>query len=376
VFLEKVVGLFVQDEIRVSSRLSASIGLRYDWQNYLHDHNNFGPRGSMAFAPAADGRTVIRAGAGIFYDRTGPRPIQDVLRYDGVRQLRFVIDNPSYPNPFLPGQTLSSEPPSTVQFAPDVVIPWMLQASVGIERQLRKDTSASITYIRSRGFDQFRSRDVNAPPPPLFAVGPDPTRGVVRQLESAGKFVANSLQFTLRGKVSRFVSTQAQYTLSKAMNDTSGINWMPPNSYDLSHEYARSDFDQRHRVDLLGTVNPGSLFNIGVALALYSGRPYSITTGRDDFNTGVANARPAGVPRNSAQGPAYADLDLRWSRDLFFDAAKKGAGPTATLGVDAFNVVNRVNYSSYVGTLTSPFFGTAVTALPPRRLQLSLRMRF
>jgi TonB dependent receptor len=376
VFLEKVVGLFVQDEIRVSSRLSASIGLRYDWQNYLHDHNNFGPRGSMAFAPAADGRTVIRAGAGIFYDRTGPRPIQDVLRYDGVRQLRFVIDNPSYPNPFLPGQTLSSEPPSTVQFAPDVVIPWMLQASVGIERQLRKDTSAGITYIRSRGFDQFRSRDVNAPPPPLFAVRPDPTRGVVRQLESAGKFVANSLQFTLRGKVSRFVSTQAQYTLSKAMNDTSGINWMPPNSYDLSHEYARSDFDQRHRVDLLGTVNPGSLFNIGVALALYSGRPYSITTGRDDFNTGVANARPAGVPRNSAHGPAYADLDLRWSRDLFFDAAKKGAGPTATLGVDAFNVVNRVNYSSYVGTLTSPFFGTAVAALPPRRLQLSLRMRF
>jgi hypothetical protein len=172
------------------------------------------------------------------------------------------------------------------------------------------------------------------------------------------------------------VNTQAQYTLSKALNDTAGINWMPPNRYDLSHEYARSDFDQRHRLDVLGTISPGSLFNVGVALALYSGRPYSITTGHDDFNTGTANARPVGVPRNSAEGPGYADLDVRWSRDLFFDTAKKNAGPTVNVGIDAFNVLNRVNYSNYVGTLTSPFFGTAVAAQPPRRLQLSLRARF
>jgi outer membrane receptor protein involved in Fe transport len=65
-FLEKVVGLFVQDEIRITPRLSATLGLRYDWQNYFHDNNNFGPRGSIAFAPPADGRTVIRAGAGVF----------------------------------------------------------------------------------------------------------------------------------------------------------------------------------------------------------------------------------------------------------------------------------------------------------------------
>ena len=39
------------------------------------------------------------------------------------------------------------------------------------------------------------------------------------------------------------------------MNDTSGVNWMPPNSYDLSLEYARADFDQRHRFDFIGTFN-------------------------------------------------------------------------------------------------------------------------
>jgi outer membrane receptor protein involved in Fe transport len=375
-FLEKVVGFFIQDEIRLSPKVSASLGLRYDWQNYFHDNNNLGPRGSIAFAPAADGRTVIRAGAGVFYDRSGPRPIQDILRYDGVRQLRYVIVNPGYPDPLQAGQTLSSEPPGTVRLAPDIVIPWMLQYSASVERQLRRSTSASVTYIGSRGFDQFRSRDINAPVPPLFASRPDPTRGVVREIESAGKMVANSLQFSLRGQLTRFFNTQAQYTLSRTMNDTSGINWMPPNSYALSQEYARADFDQRHRFDLLGTLSPGSLFNLGVALALYSGRPYSVTTGYDDFNTGVANARPVGVPRNSREGPGYADLDLRWSRDLFFDRTKKGDGPASTFGVDAFNILNRVNYINYVGTLTSPFFGRAVAAQPPRRLQLSLRMRF
>ena len=159
------------------------------------------------------------------------------------------------------------------------------------------------------------------------------------------------------------------------MNDTSGVNWQPPNSYDLSLEYARADFDQRHRFDFIGTFNQGSWANLGVALALYSGRPYSITTGHDDFDTGTANARPAGVARNSAEGPGYADLDLRWSKELFLRGAQK-SGPGLTIGVDAFNLLNRVNYSRYVGTLTSPFFGQAISSQPARRVQLSLRFRF
>jgi hypothetical protein len=320
-----VIGFFVQDEIRVSPRMSASLGLRYDWQNYFHDDNNLGPRGSFAFAPNADGRTVIRGGAGLFYDRTGPRRTQELIRYNGIRQLRYVITNPGYPDPFAAGQSLATEAPSVMQLAPGIELPMTVQYSLGIERQLAKSTSASVTYTGTRGFHQFLSRDINAPLPPLFAARPDPTRGVVREIESTGKLVGNSVQFTLRGQVSRFVNTSVQYTLSETKNNTAGITWMPPNSYDLSLEYAHADFDQRRRFDLLGTVNPGSWVNLGVALALYSGRPYSLTTGRDDFNTGIANARPPEVPRNSLEGPGYADLDLRWSRDLFFNRTTAAA---------------------------------------------------
>jgi outer membrane receptor protein involved in Fe transport len=379
VFLEKVLGAFAQDEIRVRPDLTVVMGLRYDWQNYFRDADNVSPRASIAFAPGNGGRTVIRSGVGLFYDRSGPGPIQDLLKYDGTHLQRYVVTNPGYPSAFAAGQALAAEAPGIVTFAPGIIVPSSLQYSVSLERRLRKGTSASVTYTGTRGYDQFRSRDVNAPLPPLYLARPNPAYSVIRQIESEGRARVNSVQFTLKGQFAPRSTGSVQYTLSKAMNDTSGVTWMPPNSYDLSLEYARADFDQRHRVDFIGTFNSGSWANLGVALALYSGRPYSIVTGSDDFNTGTANARPPGVGRNSAEGPGYADLDLRWSRELWLRGGKGAAakaGPGATLGIDAFNVLNRTNYARYIGTLTSPFFGQAIAAQPARRLQLSLRFKF
>src|SRR5262245_4852499 len=64
-FLEKVVGLFARDEIRVSGNLTLDLGLRYDWQNYFHDGDNFAPRFSFAYAPDQSHKTVLRGGAGV-----------------------------------------------------------------------------------------------------------------------------------------------------------------------------------------------------------------------------------------------------------------------------------------------------------------------
>ena len=103
VFLEKVLGGFVQDEFRSLPNLQISIGVRYDWQNYFHDKNNFSPRLSMAYAPGKSKKTVIRTGGGFFYDRTGPGPIFDLLRYDGNQLRQYLITNPLFPDPSQPG---------------------------------------------------------------------------------------------------------------------------------------------------------------------------------------------------------------------------------------------------------------------------------
>jgi hypothetical protein len=117
-----------------------------------------------------------------------------------------------------------------------------------------------------------------------------------------------------------------------------------------------------------------------MTVALASGRPYSLTTGHDDNNDTIANDRPDGVRRNSLQGPGAATLDLRWSKEFHLKAAKKGTkrdeGPAVTLGLSAFNALNRVNYTGYVGNQSSPFFGLPVAARPARRVQLNVNFSF
>jgi hypothetical protein len=383
VFLEKVIGGFVQDEFRVRPNFSISAGLRYDWQNYFHDNNNFSPRLAFAFAPGKTRTTVIRGGAGFFYDRTGPQPIFDLLRYDGQRLRRFVITDPVYPEP---ADVSGAQATSVTRLDPTVKIPYTVQYGIGVERQLRKSTALTLNYFGIRGVDMFRSRDVNAPAPPFYLARPNPTFSVVRQIESSADLQSHALEIGLRGNVTGYFNGMIQYALGRAYNSVgtgntgggriTGINVFPADNYNLSGEWARADYDQTHRFNLLGTFTPGKLFNLGIAVSLYSGSPYSLTTGRDDNRDGLANDRPAGVRRNSLQGPGYADLDLRWSRNFYFTPAKRDKGPTATIGVDAFNVLNRVNYTAFVGNLSSPFFGKAVAAQPPRRLQMGLRFRF
>lgn len=375
VFLEKNIAGYVQDEWRPRPDLSLTAGVRYYWQNYFGDKPyNFAPRLSYAWAPGRSRKTVIRGGAGMFYDRTGPGPIWDLLRFDGLHLLKYLVENPPFPDTIGNG-LLNPAAPSIVTLDPRVRIPYSIQYSSGVEREVAKGTTLSVNYVGTVFVSSFRSRDINAPLPPSYSMRPDLAFGQIRQMESAGRGISNALEVTLRGNVTHYFSGMAQYTLSKSLNDTGGITWFPADNNTLAGEWARADFDQRHRFNLLGGINPGKLFNLGVGLTVSSGKPYSETTGLDAYGTGLANARPPGVARNSLEGPAYVQLDLRWSKDFFLTHARD-KGPVATIGVDAFNVFNHTNDVSFIGTLSSPFFGQAVAAYPPRRMQLSLRFKF
>jgi hypothetical protein len=374
-FLQKDFGLFVQDNILLRANLSVGLGLRYDRQSYLGDNNNVAPRFSFAFAPDKKRKTVLRGGAGIFYDRTGIGPIADRLRFDGLRLRQVSISNPGFPDPLSSGGVLAAQPSSIVRFAPDIREPYTLQMGFGIERQLSKSLTATANYINTRGIKLFRSRNINAPVPP-FLLAPDPDIGVLRQIESSAHSQAHALELILRGKLSRFFNGTVQYTLGRAYNNTGGINSLPANSYDLSGEWSRADFDERHRFNLLGTIKAGEWFNLGLALSLTSGRPYSLTTGRDDNRDSVANDRPIGVRRNTLQGPGAVTFDLRWSKTFPLKRSKKEEAPAIAIGVDGFNVINRTNYVGFVGNLSSPFFGLPVASRPARRIQLTLGFRF
>ncbi len=375
-FWENIVGTFVLDEIRVKPALSLSLGLRHDWQNYFHDNFNFAPRFGFAYAPGKARKTVIRGGAGMFYDRTGPQPISDFLRFDGTTLRRFVIPNPGFPNPLANGQTLNAQPNSVVRLDPQVVIPTTAQYGVGLERQLQKSLTLAVNYIGSRGVNLFRSRDVNAPLTAPFTTRPNLNYSFIRQIESTARSVSNALEISLRGKVSKYFNGTAQYVYGYARNDTGGVASFPASSYDLASEWGRADYDFRHRFGMKGSFNVRDYFDLGMSLELMTGAPYSLTTGRDTNGDSFALDRPAGVRRNTLQGPGLAQLDLRWSREFKLGTAKKDKAPALAVRADAFNVLNRVNFAGFVGNRSSDFFGQPVAARPVRRMQFGLSISF
>jgi hypothetical protein len=375
-FLEKMISAFVEDDIRLKPNFSLYLGVRYYWQNYFHDvPHNFAPRMSFAYAPTTKSKTIIRGGAGMFYDRTGPSPIGDLLHFNGVNLLRFIVESPQATYP-INSTVLSTIPVSLVTLDPRTRIPFILQYSIGVEQQITKKSTFSAVYIGTRGVDSFRSIDANAP---VFIGGayvpPNPALGQVRQLQSEGYLKGNALELTFRGKPSKYFSGQIQYTLSRTDNNTSGITYFPANSYDPNTDWGRSDNDRLHKFDLLASTQPTRFFTLGAALSLYSGKPVNITTGADDNHDGILNARPPGVLRNSMAGPGTIELDLNLSHDFPLSKEKKEA-KVISVSLNSFNVLNHPNYVTYIGTQSSPLFGQPVAAQPPRRMQVDLQFKF
>ncbi len=181
-------GFFFHDEWRPRSNLTISLGLRYERESILADENNFGPRVSFAWDPFNSGKTVIRAGGGIFYNRVLLRTIDDftlgqqqlfidtnALRDPATSRLlsaderrAFIAANLRFP------ATLAPDSPLVKQFGvhntafsrrldPELRIPESYQASLGFERNLGGGFSFETSYSFNRGIHLWREFNANAP---------------------------------------------------------------------------------------------------------------------------------------------------------------------------------------------------------------------
>jgi hypothetical protein len=308
------LGLFAEDQWRVRSNISLNLGLRYETQNSIHDRADFAPRIGFAWGlgHGKTAKTVLRAGFGTFYDRFEESYVLGAKLLNGVNQIQYLVTNPDF-FPTVPSvselqQITSSTLASAVdQIDPGLRAPYTLQSAVGIERQLSKAATVSVTYLNSHGVHQFMMRNINAPLPGTYVycssgdtsctssagVRPYGNVGNIYQYESSGLFNQNQLTSNFNVRVGAKLSLFGFYSLSYADSNTAGAASFPSDSYDVRLDYGRAAYDVRHRLFLGGSFSLPRGFRVSPFMMASSGTPFNITTGEDLNGDSVYNDRPA-----------------------------------------------------------------------------------
>jgi len=301
------VGLFAQDDWKINSNMTLSLGLRWEWQTGISDHSDFAPRVGFAWGLKRHknaAKTVIRAGFGMFYDRFPETLLLEAERLNGIAQQEYLIPSPNfYPN--IPSiATLRSESSATplrYEIDPHFRAPYIMQSALSIEQQVSKNATVSLTYLNSHGLHQLITNDINAPEGVFPVVDPQtanrplgPGTGDVYDYQSTGLFNQNQLIGNFNLRLSNKLSLGGFYTLSYADANTNGNNGgliMDP--YDIRQDYGRAPFDVRDRLVLIGNWNLPRRFTLSPFVVASSGTPFNVTVSQDLFGTGTFNARPA-----------------------------------------------------------------------------------
>jgi hypothetical protein len=395
-------------------------------QSYIDDRLNLMPRLGLTWNPGGS-RTAIRGGYGIFYDWYEANLHDQTIRVNGELQRDLLILDPGYPDP-AGGVAAEVLPGGRVQADPNLKMPYVQQASIGVERPIGEFLTLQSSYQWQRGHNQLRSRNINAPDE--FGVRPDPSAGTVTQMESTGRMASDRLTFNANYRIpQRNIFFNVGYTLSEVKNHANNATSLPANSRDPDAEWGPSSQDIRHRVFTTVNYTFPLAIRANISNQYSSAAPYTITTGSDNNRDGVSNDRPDGVGRNTERSHSRFDTNLRVTRNFGFGGPRTvdggaggagragGAGPggggrpggpqggggrggpqgggarggggdrgggqggndqrfTMEFYTQASNLFNRVNYGNFSGNLRSPFFGRPSSAAQARRVEVGMQFRF
>ena len=393
------LALFVENTWKAKPNLTVDLGLRYEMQNNIRDHGDFAPRIAVAWSPKwSQQKFVLRGGVGLFYDRFALANTLTSLRYNGITQQQYVVNNPSFYPTIPSGSSLASSLSGQViqQTAPNLRAPYLMQTMISVERQLPAHTVLSISYSNSHGLHQLRSLDINAPASPG---GPYPmdNSNPVFQAQSTGLYNQNLLIANVTSQMTKDISLFGSYTYGKTMNNTDGLSTFPANPYSMTGEYSPASTDVRNFETFGGTIQSFWKTTWSPLLTARSGPPFNITVGRDLYGTTLFNGRPGIatdpskpgliqtsyglldpsptlgetiLPRNSGRGPGSVQFNMRLSKTFGFGSFKPTAGTpenkqdekpryALVFTLQMRNLLNHNNPGPIIGNIASPLFGKA-----------------
>ncbi len=430
------LGWWVQDDWKVSPRLTLNLGLRYDNDLGIFDpdltlksgvqtpHYNdnllFQPRVGFAWDLNGTRKTVIRGGAGLFYADIQANATIDGQIFNGQTTISPSVTatatspiNLAAPFGSVTGaQFLSGAVPVVAQsiqpLGPNVHTPYSLQLSIGLERQLSKTWTLTADYAHFRIYHDWERTDSNVffNPATGYLTNPSlgrPNSNFAGILNFTTPAAAGSLDDTFQmGVQHRFAqnfSVSGSFTLAHLKDSTTGAFYYPNNQMDLNSEWATSPDNQTATL----TVAASYLWKWGINLSgsfhFGSGQNFQVTSSQNPFNaTGVtsrlflANAAYYGSPSNITSetigGVAY-DLVKRDSLvGNPIEIVNMRISKTFSLKdrirfipmVEAFNLFNHSNFGTYNTVVNVSSYGlpaqNADLAYAARMLQFAGRIEF
>jgi hypothetical protein len=390
-------GFYVQDTFRALPQLTLEMGLREDFQVYPQPAENpafpltgqypnqflrVAPRFGFAWQPAS--KTVVRGGFGMFYTNMNGLNYRNAVVSNGLATQQSSVNatydagapsqqTPTFPD-ILPGNSpLFAASPDISLVSPQFRAPYILQASLQIEREIFENTTLTLGTMWNHGLHILSGSayDLNLNPlqgtttyvvcPPNTATLPcsgssmtlpnmdnglltegrvNPNLGQINELISPAQNYYNSFFVQLQRRMSRGLSLQFSYTFAKSiMLDGMDFN----NQFDFSNTHAPSLLDQRHRVSVAAVYQPRleRLTSSGRGRALLSGWTLSSIM---DFSSGRPYAgllSPACTSSTLSFGNcdgASGNLnDTAFNQDTANTAGGiNGAGPTPGIGLNSF----------------------------------------
>jgi hypothetical protein len=219
------------------------------------DNNNWGPRLGVAINPCA-GKTVYRAGAGVFYDGYFTN-IQDNVASSAPNTLGGNVVAPSGgrglsgASGLVSAVTPTLNPRATVSVIDSrLVSPLTYQWNANVEHQLRGDMLLTVAYVGTRSNRLFINQELN---PGVGGVRLNPDRGSIGARTNGGDSSYHALQADLTRRFRNGLFFEVAYTWSKSIDDgsevftTTGGSSYPQDAFNIRGERGPSAFDRRHR---------------------------------------------------------------------------------------------------------------------------------